>query len=342
MVPLLGKILSGKNKAIKVTLALVLACLILPIMPVTAETPTLHLQGTDLAPIFIYIGETHAEEMNNIVMLQITISTTNSEGVTINSINVHRTGIASDADVVDVCLYEDGNNNGIIEQNNDTLLSTSNSEVGKAEFSVQLTVNQTNPLTLLVALNISSEARSGATIGLDIPSEDYIDTVENADIEFELCICSKNSTLLLDTDGDFNPDTTDLDDDNDHYTDEIEMICGSDSKDPNSIPKDNDKDYVPDSIDTDDDNDGEPDKYDDFPLDESRQRDYTIIYVYALIVAILIIIMIFLGWKRKPKGPDSKALSEEISEDEFDIDIEGEESKIEEEILEGKDEELLD
>jgi hypothetical protein len=52
--------------------------------------------------------------------------------------------------------------------------------------------------------------------------------------------------------------------------------------------------------------------------------------------------MIFLGWKRKPKGPDKKALSEEISEDEFDIDIEGEESKIEEEILEGKDEELLD
>jgi len=51
--------------------------------------------------------------------------------------------------------------------------------------------------------------------------------------------------------------------------------------------------------------------------------------------------MIFLGWKRKPKGPEKKSLSEEISEDEFDIDI-SEESKIEEEILEGKDEELLD
>ncbi len=311
-------------------------------MPVTAETPTLHAQGTDLAPSFIYIGETHAENMNDIVMLQIVITTTDSEGINLASIGIRRTGIASDADVDDVCLFMDNNHNGVLEENNDTLLSASKFEVGRAVFLTPLTVNQTNPLSLFVALNISSEARSGATIGIDIPSEDYINTEETTDIEFELCICSKNSILMLDTDGDLNPDTTDPDDDNDGYTDEVEMICGSDAKDSNSIPKDTDKDYVPDSIDTDDDDDGEPDRYDDFPLDKERQKDYTIIYIYALIAAILIIIIIFLGWKRKPKGLDKKALSEEIGEDEFDIDMDEEESKIEEEILEGKDDELIE
>lgn len=341
MVTLSGRILWGKNNAIKAFSASILVFIIITIMPVTAQTSTLHLQCTDSAPKFIYTGSAHAEELNEIVMMQVEITTT-SEQINITSISVRRTGLASDADVEYACLFADNNHNGVLEHSNDTLISTSNFQTGRAKFSAQLTLNQTSPLTLLIALNISGNARSGATIGLDIPGKEYIDTEGMADIEFALTICSKNSTILLDTDGDLNPDTTDPDDDNDGYTDDMEMICGSDTKDLNDIPKDTDKDYVPDSLDTDDDNDGEPDRYDDFPLDKDKQRDYTIIYVYALIAVILIFIIIFLGWKRKPKSLDRKVISEEDIEDEFAIDTKEPESKIEEEMLEGKDEELLE
>ncbi len=346
MGPQFGRILSGKKAPIKASLVLVLACIIVMTIPASAETPTLHFQGTDLAPGFIYLGDAHVEEMNDIIMLQVTI-TTNSEGVNLRSIIIHRTGLASDADVDDICLYEDINHNGTLDLGIDMLLSTANFELGRAEFSVPLTVNETNPLTLLVALNISSEATSGGTIGVEIPNESYIDTEGTADIEFEFPIFSKNSTLLLDTDGDLNPDTSDPDDDNDGYTDEREMLSGSDTKDPTSVPVDTDGDYVPDSIDTDDDNDGVPDKWDDFPLDASRQRDYTVIYIYAVVAAVLIIILIFLGFKGKPKSVGIKALSEEESEDEFDIggeeeEFEGGEEELdtEEELFE--DDELLE
>lgn len=330
------RILRNKRASIFLAVAIILIGTIIIAKPVSAETPTLLVTGTDMAPGFIYKGEAHAEEMDDIVMLQITLSTTDSEEININSIIIHRAGIASDAEVENVDLYEDSNSNGSLD-GADQLLSTVNFQVGRAEFSVSLNVSETNPLSLLVALDISSEAISGRTVGVEIPDQSYIDTEEEAEVEFEFHICSKNSTILLDTDGDLNPDSTDLDDDDDGYTDENEQLCGSDPKDSSSIPKDNDKDYVPDSIDTDDDNDGEPDEYDDFPLDASRQRDYTIIYVYAIIAVVLIIVLIFLGFKGKPRSIDKKALLEETGEDEFDIGDEEEDLEAEEEMFEDKE-----
>lgn len=330
-------ILTNKRASIYVAVAIILISSIIIAMPVSAETPTLHVTGTDMAPGFIYIGEAHAEEMDDIVMLQIILSTTDSEDINITSIIIHRAGIASDAEVENVDLYEDSNGNGSLD-GADQLLSTAEFQVGRAEFSVSLTVSEANPLSLLVALDISSEAISGRTVGVEIPDQSYIDTEEEADVEFEFDIRSKNSTILLDTDGDLNPDSTDLDDDDDGYTDESEQLCGSDSKDPTSVPADNDNDFVPDSIDTDDDDDGEPDEYDDFPMDASRQRDYTIIYVYAIIAVVLIIVLIFLGFKGKPRSVDKKALLEEEGEDEFDIGAEEEDLETEGEMLE--DEEL--
>ncbi len=337
MDPMFGRILRDKRIPINLAVAIILTGTIMITMPVSAETPTLQVSGTDKAPGLIYIGEAHAEEMNDIVMLQITLSTTHSEGINLNTIIFHRAGIASDTEVENVDLYEDSNHDGALD-GADTLLSTVMFQVGRAEFSVPLTVNATDPLSLLVALDISSEAISGGTIGVGIPDQSYIDTEEDADVEFEFDIRSKNSTILLDTDGDLNPDSTDLDDDNDGYSDECEQLCGSDSKDSSSVPKDYDKDYVPDSIDTDDDNDGEPDKYDDFPLDASRQRDYTIIYVYAIIAVVLIIVLIFLGFKGKSRSVDKKALLEEEGEDEFDIGAGEEDLETEGEMFE--DEEL--
>jgi hypothetical protein len=59
-----------------------------------------------------------------------------------------------------------------------------------------------------------------------------------------------------DIDGDKIPNTLDMDDDNDGYTDYIEDIMGTDPLNPNSKPIDSDNDGIPDLIDDDNDNDG--------------------------------------------------------------------------------------
>jgi hypothetical protein len=160
-------------------------------------------------------------------------------------------------------------------------------------------------------------------------------------IEFESPVVSKNSSLLFDTDGDLNPDSSDSDDDNDGYSDDIEIQVGSDSKDPDSVPPDHDSDFVPDSIDTDDDNDGVPDKYDDFPKDKSRQRDLTLVLIYALIAVILIVVMTVVAARKRSsiKGFDTEI--DYDSDDEFDIgkkDINGD---LEDKVLDEDESELL-
>jgi hypothetical protein len=179
-------------------------------------------------------------------------------------------------------------------------------------------------------------------LGLDIPNTNYIELTETADIEFDLPILSKNATIQLDTDGDLNPDSTDPDDDNDGYMDDLEIAAGSDSKDPNSTPEDTDSDYVPDKIDTDDDNDGVPDKYDDFPKDKDRDKDYTVVIIYAIIAAVLIIIMILIAQSKKP-GISKSEIKRALEEDnEFAIKNKERTKDLDEKILDEEDDDLLD
>ena len=60
----------------------------------------------------------------------------------------------------------------------------------------------------------------------------------------------------LDTDGDRIGDVCDIDDDNDGWSDEVEISCGSDPLDLESKPIDTDRDGIADCKDPDDDNDG--------------------------------------------------------------------------------------
>ena len=80
-------------------------------------------------------------------------------------------------------------------------------------------------------------------------------------------------SIPADNDSDLIPDSTDEDDDNDGYNDTIEISEGTDQYDNSSIPADNDSDFLPDSIDPDDDNDGYNDTGDDFPFDSAEWLD---------------------------------------------------------------------
>jgi hypothetical protein len=109
-----------------------------------------------------------------------------------------------------------------------------------------------------------------------------------------------NPCVALDTDGDGLPDSVesgmfdmsgtgdedywvdcdasgyyaDSDDDGDDWSDEDEMICGSDSLDNNSTPDDFDNDWLCDLLDNDSDNDGIEDSLDSFPYDSTESEDY--------------------------------------------------------------------
>ena len=77
----------------------------------------------------------------------------------------------------------------------------------------------------------------------------------------------------LDTDGDLIGDNEDIDDDGDGFSDAIEVTCGSDPLDANSLPLDTDQDGSCNAVDGDDDNDGYADVTDAFPLDAGEWVD---------------------------------------------------------------------
>jgi len=77
----------------------------------------------------------------------------------------------------------------------------------------------------------------------------------------------------LDTDGDLIGDNADIDDDGDGFSDAIEVTCGSDPLNANSLPPDTDQDGSCNAVDGDDDNDGFADVADAFPLDAGEWVD---------------------------------------------------------------------
>jgi len=83
----------------------------------------------------------------------------------------------------------------------------------------------------------------------------------------------RDPTESHDTDGDGIGDRRDDDDDSDGWTDDMELLVGSDPHDLSSWPTDFDYDGIPDIFDDDDDDDGAPDVVDAYPRNPSEQKD---------------------------------------------------------------------
>jgi uncharacterized membrane protein len=76
-----------------------------------------------------------------------------------------------------------------------------------------------------------------------------------------------------DTDNDGIGDNADPDDDNDGYDDWVELLAGTDPRDPSSVPSDIDHDGLADVVDPDIDGDGYENANDTFPYDPREWRD---------------------------------------------------------------------
>jgi hypothetical protein len=119
-----------------------------------------------------------------------------------------------------------------------------------------------------------------------------------------------NPMGALDTDNDSKPDSLfnvtgwngpklieDMDDDNDNWTDELELNYSTDPKDPLDFPADLDGDHIPDIDDPDIDGDGVPNNKDEDPYDpsvgEEDEDDYLWAIIAVIIVVIVIVVIIF-------------------------------------------------
>ena len=82
-----------------------------------------------------------------------------------------------------------------------------------------------------------------------------------------------DSTEWSDTDGDGVGDNADTDDDDDGWSDQDEVVCGSELLDSGSVPADSDTDGECDALDPDDDDDGVVDSDDAFPSNPTEWAD---------------------------------------------------------------------
>jgi hypothetical protein len=104
---------------------------------------------------------------------------------------------------------------------------------------------------------------------INTASLDYDFDNDGVDNGSDFCRLSVDHT---DTDSDGACNAEDLDDDNDGYSDELEVTWSSDPLNESDTPPDNDGDFIVDAEDRDDDNDGVADSVDLFPFDNTKPQ----------------------------------------------------------------------
>jgi outer membrane protein OmpA-like peptidoglycan-associated protein len=167
-----------------------------------------------------------------------------------------------------------------VSNTNDAPTADPQSFTGVENVAINITLTgsdaDSDPLTFAIASNPTNGTLSGSGANRTYtPNADYVGsdsfTFVTNDGTVNSAAATISLTLLLDTDGDGNPDSTDPDDDGDGIPDDVE---GNDDPDgdgiPNSEDPDSDGDGIDDSVegDVDTDGDGTPDY-----LDEDSDND---------------------------------------------------------------------
>ncbi len=145
-------------------------------------SPSVTVSSTNLAPARAYQGQT------GVPMLYVTLSldspwptTLGPASFNLDRLRISRTGAGTNADIAGVHVYEDANNNGILDSADPLLTSSTN--VGGVPFPVWVgqagtgmaVVGSTAPLHLIVAYDIAPNAVIGNRDGAQIASGADVD-----------------------------------------------------------------------------------------------------------------------------------------------------------------------
>lgn len=150
---------------------------------------SLSVSGADKAPTTVQVGETGVET------LWLTLSSS-SGSITMTDLKVDLTGTGADADIAAAKLYDDANDDGVLD-GGDTLLSTKTFLSATLTFdALSYTVTDPTAERLLVVFDISGSATTGNTVGARIVDNTYVTVSGSAVVSPFSTISSTNSEIV--------------------------------------------------------------------------------------------------------------------------------------------------
>ncbi|MCJ2562593.1 MAG: lamin tail domain-containing protein [Candidatus Thermoplasmatota archaeon] len=150
----------------------------------------LTVTGQDQAPASVQQGQTL------VVMLNLTLSA-DYGWIEVTEIDVNRTGTSStESDISAATLWLDVDEDGEYDSGTDTFIKTGTYSSGNYTFSsLSIHVQDSSPLYLLVAYNISSSSNTGVTVGAQVDGESNVTVTGPDSVAAFSEISSTNSTI---------------------------------------------------------------------------------------------------------------------------------------------------
>jgi hypothetical protein len=190
--------------------------------PITSNTITIQappgdivsVSGVPLASGNVFIGET------NVAMEQLTISV-NANTAIVTDIQLDEIGTGADADTGDIRLFDDVNDDGVLDIGTDVLLDTKTFIGGTLTFTgLTMTVISGTPENLLVVYNITACATAGNTLRGSIASNVSLTVIAPDSVSSANFPINSNTVTIVASaltvagtavaSGDVNPGETDI------------------------------------------------------------------------------------------------------------------------------------
>ena len=149
----------------------------------------LFVTGSDLAPSVVLRGQT------NVLMLNLTM-TASVPMAMLSALNITATGSGSDADVAAVKLYDDLNDNGLLDIGTDMLMGTRIFTGGYANFTgIMRLITMGTPERFLVVYDVAATATYGMTLGARLSGPSAVVLAGGGSVSGTFPIQSANSAI---------------------------------------------------------------------------------------------------------------------------------------------------